>query len=137
MDPITVSSQIKKIADMIDNSEEPNRVLVASAIKSVIAAVEKNKDKNKKDKKISKKDVDTSTAASMHMSLLEKYKEFHDAGSNLLNFKGMITDTIPLDMGNDVVNAQKECAKAFDQLDAALKNARSAYSSFMAVLARF
>jgi hypothetical protein len=134
MDPKELSSYLNEIADKVDASKQPSRKLVAAALCDVIAAVERNKDRAKKKGKINKKDVDASTAASMHMSLLEKYKNFHDTGTNLMGFKNVV-EGIPENSPNDVVAAQKECAKAFNELDAALRNARNAYSHLMASLA--
>ena len=138
MDPKEFSALINAIADKIDASKQPSRALVATAIRDAIAAVERGKDKDKKkEKKEGKKDVDTSTAASMHMGLLEKYKDFHNTGENLLGYRNVVTDGIPENSPNDVLASQKECTKAFDQLDAALRNARSCYSQLMSVLARY
>lgn len=137
MDPKELSARLCEIADRIDASKQPDRTLVASALRETLAAVERSKDKEKGKKKIDKKNVDSSTASSMHMGLLEKYKDFHDTGANLMGFRDFVVDGVPVDMGGDVAAAQKECAKAFDGLDAALRNARSAYSQLMAVLARY
>lgn len=136
MDPKELSSHLKNIADGIDASKAPSRERVAAVLRDTIAAVERNKDKAKK-KKINKKDVDSSTAASMHMGLLEKYRDFHDTGENLLGFRNVVIDGIPENSPNDVVAAQKECTKAFNDLDVALRNARSAYSHLMASLAKY
>jgi hypothetical protein len=138
MEPNDISARIKLVADKIDASEHPSRALVASAIREIIAAMERSKDKEKtknKGKKINKKDVDSNTAASMHMGLLERYKDFHDTGSNLLGFRNVVVDVIPEDFPNDVLTARKECAAAFDALDIALRNARASYSRLMASLA--
>ena len=51
MDPKEVSSRLNDIADRIDASKNPSRVLIASALRDTIAAVERNKDKEKKKKK--------------------------------------------------------------------------------------
>lgn len=140
MEPKDLSAQLVSIADRIDASENPSKTLVAAAIRDVIAAVERSRDKEKgkeKGKKINKKDVDSSTAASMHMGLLEKYKDFHDTGANLLGFRNIVVDGIPEDSPNDVMAARKECAAAFDALDQAMKNARACYSRLMASLAAY
>jgi t-SNARE complex subunit (syntaxin) len=71
----------------------------------------------------------------MHMGLLERYKEFHDTGANLLGFRNVVVDGIPEDSPNDVLTARKECAAAFDALDQAMKSARASYSRLMASLA--
>ena len=137
MDPKEVSSRLNDIADRIDASKNPSRVLIASALRDTIAAVERNKDKEKKKKKeINRKDVDSSTASAMHMGLLEKYKDFHDTGANLLGYRSLI-DGIPDNAQKDVLTAQRECSAAFDALDQALKNARAAYSRLMASLAQY
>ena len=139
MDPKEVSSRLNDIADKIDASKNPSRVLVASALRDTIAAVERNKDKEKgknKKKEINRKDVDSSTASAMHMGLLEKYKDFHDTGANLLGYRNLI-DGIPENAQKDVLTAQRECSAAFDALDQALKNARAAYSRLMASLAQY
>lgn len=134
--PEDLSARLISVADRIDASERPSKELVASELRQIVAAVEKNREKDKKGKKINRKDIDASTAASMHMGLLEKYKDFHDTGANLLGFRSTIVDGIPDDLGTDVVSARKECEKAFSELDGALRNARSAYSMLMAALAR-
>ena len=72
----------------------------------------------------------------MHMGLLEKYKDFHDTGANLLGYRSLI-DGIPDNAQKDVLTAQRECSAAFDALDQALKNARAAYSRLMASLAQY
>lgn len=139
MDPKELSSHLNGIADKIDASKQPSRELVAAALRDTIAAVERNKDRAKKKEKgkINKKDVDASTASSMHMGLLEKYKDFHDTGANLMGFRNVVVDGIPEDSPNDVMAARKECAAAFDALDQALKNARACYSRLMASLAAY
>lgn len=139
MDPKGMSARLNTIADGIDASKNPSRALVASALRDTIAAMERSRDKEKKkdrEKKISKKDVDASTASDMHLGLLEKYKDFHDTGANLLGFRNVI-DGVPENSPSDVIAAQKECAKAFDALDSALRNARSCYSHLMATLAAY
>lgn len=103
-----------------------------------ISVVERNKDKEKSKK--SKKDVqspDAPTATSAHMNLLDRYRDFHNTGSNLLEFRNLVIEGVPENSPSDVLTAQKECSKAFDALDAALRNARSCYSSLMACLAKY
>jgi hypothetical protein len=137
MDPKEFSVLLNAIADRIDASKQPSRTMVAAAIRDAIAAVERSKDKDKKkDKKIDKKNVDSSTAATMHMGLLDKYKEFHDTGANLMGYRNLI-DAVPESCPKDVMSSQQECAAAFDALDTALKNARSCYSRLMASLAAY
>lgn len=137
MEPREASAQIVSIADRIDSSKNPSRALVAAAIREVIAAVERGKDKEKsKGKKINKKDVDASTASAMHMGLLEKYRDFHDQGNSLMGFR-TIVDGIPDDSAGDVLAARKECAKAWAELESAVRNCRGAYSSLMAALSRY
>lgn len=138
MDPKELSARLNEIADKIDASKNPSRTMVAAAIREVIAAVKRNKDEDKKERKINKKkDVDPSTAANMHMGLLEKYKDFHDTGANLLGFRNIVVDGVPDDSPGDVLTARKECAAAFDALDQAMKNARACYSRLMASLAAY
>ena len=136
MDPKELSARLNAIADGIDASKQPSRELVASALRDTIAAVERSKDKEKGKKKIDKKDVDSSTAATMHMGLLDKYKDFHDTGANLLGFRSLV-DGVPETSPKDVLAAQQECTAAFDALDTALKNARACYSRLMAALAQY
>jgi cephalosporin hydroxylase len=102
-----------------------------------VAAAERGRDRSKRKKPKGRKVVDSSTAASAHLGLLERYKDFHETGANLLGFRGMVDD-LPADVGGaEVIAAQKECAEAFNELDAALKRARSSYSHLMAALAAY
>lgn len=135
--PQDISAQLIQIADKLDASTNPSRTLVASALNEVLASVERTKDKDKKkEKKQTKKEIDSSTASSIHMGLLERYKDFHDTGNSLIGFRGLI-DEIGEDSPADVLAAREACEQAFAELDAAMRKARSCYSSLMASLAMY
>lgn len=144
MDPNQVSSRLRQIASKLEASKNPNRELVAADIRDLIATVagsrkpmKEKSEKSEKSKPGLKKDDGGQTASAAHLGLLEKYKGFHDMGSEVLGFRDMISHMVPDTIAPDITRAKGECDKTFRELEEAMKNARAAYSTLMAGLAKY
>lgn len=140
--PRELHEEILKIASTIGASKQPDRKLVIAALNEVIAAVKKGKKAPKKNSKTPPEEVacnkfDSQVASHAHMSMLEQYKPFHDAGNELLGYQQLVKDGVPPNAPNEVNSAVRSCDQAFKALENAIRDTRSCYSQFMAILAKY